>query len=356
VHPVDLVVVGPDNFLADGLTDAVRALGIPVFGPSKAAAEIEWSKSYAKQLMLEEGIPTAASRTFSDPILAQVYARTQRLPIVLKADGLALGKGVVIAGTYEEADAAITALMRKASGKQLIIEEYLTGLEVSVHAICDGEEAILFPISKDHKRIGEGDTGPNTGGMGTVAPVPGVSPEQIERIQDLVVLPTLQALKKRGRPFSGLLFPGIMLTEKGPYVIEFNARFGDPETQSYMRLLTSDLFDALYACATGKLGTTSLTWSEESACCIMLASGGYPQSSGISVPIHSVPQETDAICIFHSGTKKDNDILMTHGGRVLGVTAVGTTLTDALEKAYAAGDHIQFEGKQFRRDIGASLT
>lgn len=353
-HAVDLVVIGPDNYLAEGLTDRIREMNIPVFGPTKAAAEIEWSKAYAKQLMLEEGIPTARSRTFATAALAKDYVAGQKLPIVLKADGLALGKGVVIARTLEEANTAIDELMKSEAGARLVVEDYLEGFEVSFHALCDGEEAIVFPVAKDHKRIGEGDTGPNTGGMGTVAPVPLVPTEQVALVRERIILPTLRALKKRGRPFSGLLFPGVMLTRYGPFVIEFNARFGDPETQSYMRLLTSDLFNALYACATGTLSEVTLTWSKDAACCIVLASGGYPGDYEKGVTISGLPSDTDKVVLFHAGTREANGKLETSGGRVLGVTATGSDLKDALERAYGVAEAIQFEGKQYRRDIGAT--
>ena len=240
-HPVGLVVIGPDNYLAEGLTDLIQKLGIPVFGPTKAAAEIEWSKSYAKQFMLEEGIPTARHRVFETAEVALKYIRKQQFPLVIKADGLAAGKGVVVAENLAEAEDAVDEIMNQKAhgdaGGRLIIEEFLEGFEISVHAFCDGENAILFPSSKDHKRVFDGDQGPNTGGMGTVAPVPLLSEKQMQLIQERIVLPTLRGLARRGRSFRGVLFPGIMLTKYGPSVIEFNARFGDPETQSYMRLL-----------------------------------------------------------------------------------------------------------------------
>jgi phosphoribosylamine--glycine ligase len=359
-NPVGLVVIGPDQYLAEGLSDKIRELGILVFGPSKAAAEIEWSKTYAKQLMLEEGIPTAQSQTFSNSEEAKQYVRNQKLPIVIKADGLAAGKGVIISKTIEEAESAIEDMMESKvfgdSGSTVIIEDYLDGVEISVHAFCDGEEAVLFPIAKDHKRICEGDTGPNTGGMGTIAPVSMVTEEQIESIRIKIVLPILTALKNRGRPFSGVLFPGVMLTKDGPFVIEFNARFGDPETQSYMRILESDLFEILYACATGRLAAADVRWSDKSACCIVLAAKGYPTSTEIGDSITILPFGSKETFIFDAGVARKDNQLITNGGRVLGVTAVGDTLSEALEIAYGAVEHIDFPGKQFRRDIGASVV
>jgi phosphoribosylamine--glycine ligase len=357
-HEVDLVVIGPDNYLAEGLTDLLQAKGIPVFGPTKAAAEIEWSKAYAKQFMLEEGIPTARSRVFTTADVAREYIRTQTFPMVIKADGLAAGKGVTIAETLEEADAAITSMLEEkmfgVSGSKVIIEEYLEGFEISVHAFCDGDTALLFPVSKDHKRIGEGDTGPNTGGMGTIAPVGLIPEEQLELIKQRIVLPTLAGLKKRGRPFSGVLFPGIMLTASGPQVIEFNARFGDPETQSYMRLLESDLFNILYACATNSLAGIEVAWSSKFACCIVAASEGYPGNIEKDLPI-VLPPTLDDIVIFHAGTKLKNDHLVTNGGRVLGVSAIGDSLQEALLTAYKGMEQVGFSGKQYRRDIGAAV-
>lgn len=355
-NKVGLVVVGPDKYLAEGLVDKVRGLGIPVFGPSRAAAEIEWSKSYAKDLMKEAGIPTAAYETFTSADTARAYVRTQSLPIVIKADGLAEGKGVIIAETLEEADTAITDILEGkkfgVSGSSVVIEEYLEGLEISVHAFCDGKDFRLFPTSKDHKRIFEGNKGPNTGGMGTIAPVPDVTPQQVEEISERIIRPLLKALEERGRPFAGLLFPGIMLTAEGPKVIEFNARFGDPETEVYMRLLKSDLFDILYACATGTLKDVSVEWSAGFACCVMLASSGYPGKYEKGIEIQGLPAETSEVVVFHAGTALKDGALVTSGGRVLGVTALGSTLEEARGKAYKAIEEIHFDGMQYRKDIG----
>lgn len=278
--------------------------------------------------------------------------------MVIKADGLAAGKGVIIASTVEEADEAITNMLEGnafgESGSSIMIEEYLEGLEISIHAFCDGETAVLFPSSKDHKRIFDGDKGPNTGGMGAVAPIDRVDEHSMRLIQDQIVLPTLRALAKRGRKFKGTLYPGVMLTKDGPKVIEFNARFGDPETQSYMRLLDSDLFDVLSACAHGALKNIEIRWRNVYACCIVLASQGYPESPKIGDRINGV-YDDDTVVMFHAGTAAEGTDVMTAGGRVLGVTATGSTLRAALDAAYAAVEKVSFEGKQYRKDIGATL-
>ncbi len=359
-HAIELIVVGPDDLLAAGIVDDLEAHGLTVFGPSKAAAEIEWSKAYAKHVMEEEGIPTARHRVFDSVDGALEYARKQSLPLVIKADGLALGKGVVIAETIEEAERAITELMvdkvHGAAGTHVVIEEYLQGLEISTHALCDGERAIVFPSSKDHKRVGEGDKGPNTGGMGTIAPVPLVPEEQMALVRTRIVEPLLVALRKRNRPFKGLLFPGVMLTKYGPMVIEFNARFGDPETQSYMRLMESDIVPLLIKSAKGDLGTLDIKWRPGAAACVVMASGGYPGSYAKGKEITGIDAaEADGAVVFHAGTKTEHGATVTSGGRVLGVTATGSDLQGALKKAYAAAGEIAFEGAQYRRDLGATV-
>ncbi|MDP3956554.1 MAG: phosphoribosylamine--glycine ligase [bacterium] len=356
-NKVDLVVIGPDNYLAEGLTDSIQKIGMPVFGPTKAAAEIEWSKSYAKQFMLEEGIPSARYQVFEVAESALAYASTQPYPLVIKADGLAAGKGVVIAKTFKEAEQAVNDMMSNRvygdAGNKIVIEEYLDGFEISIHAFCDGDNAVLFPPSKDHKRIFDGDNGPNTGGMGTITPVPLVSELEMELIRNKIVLPTLVGLKKRGRSFRGVLYPGVMFTKDGPKVIEFNARFGDPETQSYVRILDSDLFDILYACATGSLQNIEVRWNSDFACCVVLASAGYPGSYDMGVAI-KIPTDSNNIVIFHAGTTLREGKLVTNGGRVLGISATGETLEKALQTAYNAITPDIFMGIQYRRDIGAT--
>lgn len=357
-NPVDLVVVGPDQYLADGIVDQLRERHIRVFGPTRAAAEIEWSKTFAKQFMFEEGIPTAAYQIFSDILEAKKYIQVQEFPLVIKANGLAAGKGVVVASDLTEAETALSSLMEDRihgdAGDIIIIEEYLIGMEISIHALCDGTNAVLFPVSQDHKRIYDGNSGPNTGGMGTVAPLPNVTEAQIEEINDKIVIPTLAALRKRGRPFTGILFPGIILTAEGPKVIEFNARFGDPETQSYMRLLKTDLLQLLLSSIEGTVSTTPIEWSDKTASCIVLASGGYPGSYHKGIKINGIEQadRLKDIVLFHAGTKMEGDAYFTHGGRVLNVTSTGDTLDEALRAVYAAIENINFEGMQFRKDIG----
>ena len=355
---IDMVVIGPDDALASGLTDSLQSVGINAFGPTKKAAEVEWSKSFAKDLMKRLNIPTAQSEEFTQAESAKEYLKTQTYPLVIKADGLALGKGVVIANSYDEAAAAIDQMMTKktfsSAGDTIIIEEFLIGEEISTHAFCDGENAVMFPVSKDHKRIFDNDQGPNTGGMGTVAPFP-VADGTLDLIKQKVVLPILKELKKTGREFKGVLFPGIMLTKDGPKVLEFNARFGDPETQSYMRILKTDLVDILLACLNGELNKTTIEWAEnKSACCVVLASKGYPGNYPKGLPIEGIDmaEKTDGVVVFHAGTKEVENTIITNGGRVLGVSATGDNLFEALKKAYAAIDLINFNGKQFRNDIG----
>lgn len=358
---IGLVVVGPDDALASGIVDALADAGVLVFGPTKAAAEIEWSKSYAKELMRKEGIPTARSELFTEYDPALRYVKARGAPIVVKADGLALGKGVTVAASIEEAEQALREAFLEnkfgSAGQKVVIEEFLTGLEVSAHALCAGEDARMFPIAKDHKRVGEGDTGPNTGGMGTIVPVPNVSEEVIEDIRTTIVLPLLRGLAKRGRPFSGLLFPGIMLTSEGPKVIEFNARFGDPETQSYMRQMESDILPALVASAKGDLSGVSLSFKEGASACIVMASGGYPNTYEKGKEITGVKdEEGDGVVVFHAGTKHgEKGELLTNGGRVLNVSARGNTLKEALERAYEGVRAISFPGSVYRSDIGKSV-
>ncbi len=363
---IDLVIIGPDDHLAEGLVDRLTELGIPTFGPTKAAAQIEWSKAFAKQFMKEEGIPTAAYEIFINIEKAKEHiAQIPRdaFPIVIKASGLALGKGVIIPRNPEEAVCALDDLMGSKvfgeAGSEVVIEEFMQGREISVHAFCDGETAIVLPAAQDHKRIFENDMGPNTGGMGTIAPVPWVTDEMLREIQEKIVMPTLVAMKRRGMPFKGILFPGIMFTDSGPKVIEFNARFGDPETQTFMRLMESDLVDIAFASINGTLNEKKIRFYTQSACCIVCASGGYPGSyekgKVIAGPglLDMVAENNDEVFVFHAAMKKnDAGVFVTNGGRVLNVTATGTDLREALAKSYAAIDEISFEGMQYRKDIG----
>ncbi|MBI3573911.1 phosphoribosylamine--glycine ligase [Candidatus Kaiserbacteria bacterium] len=355
---VDLVVVGPDEYLAQGMVDALAAAGIKAFGPMKAAAKLEWSKAFAKDFMKRHRIPTAGSETFSELNSALRYIRNHSLPIVIKADGLALGKGVVIAQTKEEADRTLHSFMSGASfgesGKTVVVEEFLEGTEVSVHAFCDGTNAVLFPVSRDHKRVGDGNTGPNTGGMGTIAPVPNLPAGFLDEVKEKVVMPVIRGMAEEGIPFRGILFPGLMLTKMGFEVLEFNARFGDPECESYMRLLDSDIIPVMLACIDGTLAVQDIRWSSDSAVTVILASKGYPEKYEKGFPIEGLKEaaEDPSIVIFHAGTREENGNMVTAGGRVLGVSAIGVTPEEARQKAYAAAGKIHFEGKQNRTDIG----
>ena len=358
-NPVDLILIGPDNYLADGLSDKIQALGIPVFGPTKAATEVEWSKSFAKKLMQEESIPTATSQTFTDYKKAREYISKQNFPLVIKADGLALGKGVVIAENIRKAKSALSDIMNDKvfgnAGKKVVIEEFLHGKEISIHAFCDGKNISIFPPSKDHKRIFDGDTGPNTGGMGAIAPVSWVDHVLLEEIKEKVVLPCILGLRKIGRIFAGLLYPGIMVTTDGPKVIEFNARFGDPETQAYMRLLKTDLLEIIFACVEGKLDKVKVEWNAGYAACVVMASEGYPSpdyKKGIPITGIEEAEKIPGVKVFHAGTTVVDGILKTSGGRVLSVTARGRTLGEAIDIVYAGVKCIHFEGMQYRTDIG----
>lgn len=357
-NDIGLTVVGPDDSLALGVVDAFQSRGLRIFGPTQAAAEIESSKAFAKNLMTEAGIPTAEFKVFNEHNAALIYVRERGAPIVVKASGLALGKGVYVCRSLPEAEAALAEIMlkdvHKDAGREVVIEEFLEGQEVSVHAFCDGGTFALLPSAQDHKPIGEGDIGKNTGGMGTIAPVAWVSADALRKLGEQIVHPTLEALTKHGRQFRGLLYPGLKMTTDGPKVLEFNARFGDPETQSYMRLLKTDLLDILEACVDGTLAELSLEWHTGFAACVVIASGGYPDEYKKGLPLLGVAdaERVPGVVVFHAGTTFDGE-LKTSGGRVLGVTATGDTLRVALDQAYEAVRQIEFEGMQYRRDIGA---
>jgi phosphoribosylamine--glycine ligase len=355
---VSLVIVGPDDPLALGIVDAFRALNIPVFGPTQAAAQVEWSKAYAKELMARAHVPTAAYKTCTSHAEAEAYVRTQSLPIVIKASGLALGKGVYICTTSEEVTAALREIMidkvHKSAGDSVVIEQFLIGREISAHALTDGTTTHVFPAAQDHKRVGEQDTGKNTGGMGTIAPLPWMTAELQNAVVTSVVTPTLQRLSNDGIHFTGCLFPGIMMSANTPYTLEFNARFGDPETQVYMRLLESDVLELLFAAATKTLNTITPTWKPGYAANIVLASGGYPDAYEKGKPITGInaANECPDVVVFHAGTSEKDGKYYTNGGRVLGVSATGATLEEALKKAYVGVEKISFEGMYYRRDIG----
>ena len=351
-HSIDFAVVAPDDPLALGCVDRLHEVGIPCFGPDAKAARIEASKVFSKNLMKKYGIPTATYEVFNDPAKAMEYLEGASFPIVIKADGLALGKGVLIPQTLEEGKEAVKSIMEdKAfgdSGNEIVIEEFLTGPEVSVLAFTDGTAIAPMVSSMDHKRAGDGDTGLNTGGMGTVAPNPYYTEDIAKVCMDTIFLPTLAAMRSEGCPFKGCLYFGLMLTPNGPKVIEYNCRFGDPETQVVLPLLKSDLLTIMMAVENGTLKDTEVEW----AACVILASGGYPGSYEKG-KVMTLPETTPAnVTIIHAGSKLDGDKLVTNGGRVLGVTATASTLKEALADAYAATETIEFEGKYMRHDIG----
>lgn len=358
---IALTVVGPDDPLAGGIVDLFEKRGLRVFGPSKDAAQLEGSKVFAKELMKEGKIPTASFEVFTNAARALAHVKGAKLPIVVKASGLALGKGVYICRAVDEAVSAIDATMVERvhgdAGAEVVIEEYLDGPEVSIHALSDGIEHVLFPASQDHKRALEGDQGDQTGGMGVIAPVPWMTEELMGHVDAAVVTATFEALLKRGIQYKGILYPGIMVTVEGPKVLEFNARFGDPECQVYMRLLKNDVLDLLESSADGDMSAIkkSIEWRRGFGVNIVVASGGYPGPYKKGLPIEGVEQaETmEGVVVFHAGTAHDNGRLVTNGGRVLGVSAVGATLKEALDRAYKAIGEIHFEGMYFRRDIGA---
>lgn len=356
---VDLTVVGPDDPLADGIVDLFQGEGLRIFGPVAASARLESSKSFAKEFMVRHGIPTAASHTFSESTEALAHCRVASYPLVVKADGLALGKGVVIAANREEAEAAVRASMVEKifgdAGSTIVIEEFLTGPECSLHALVDGAGYSLFPDARDHKRAHDGDLGPNTGGMGTISPSGVLDPAMKEKVCKELLDPFVKGLAEDALPFRGMLFPGLMMTSRGAKVLEFNCRFGDPETQVLMRRLKSDLLDLIEATLDGTLSTVQPVWDERVAVCVVLASGGYPGPIVKGKIIRGIEEASRSpdVVVFHAGTSVSPEGILTSGGRILGVTALGATPGEARAKAYAAADMIAFEGKQFRTDIGA---
>ena len=380
---IDLTLALPDDPLALGIVDAFQTQNLRIWGPTKGASELEWSKAYAKDFMKRHSIPTARHEVFTDFKKAKTHIEKGLLPIVIKASGLALGKGVTVAQTKEEATVALHKILVDKifgnAGNEVVIEEYLSGIEISIHAISDGKSWKIFPASQDHKRIFDSNAGPNTGGMGVIAPLPFVDNTLMKRIEKEIIMPTIIGMAKEGRPFVGILYPGIMLTKEGPKVFEFNARFGDPETQTYMRLLDTDILDIIDASIDAKISNLDIQWKKNMyACNIALASGGYPGDykkgkiiSGINSPLEeyplggggnastpsrerATPQEGNNIVVFHAGTKIENNKLVTNGGRVLGISAVGNTLKEALKKAYKAIEKISFDGMYYRKDIGQS--
>ena len=355
-HAIDFAVVAPDDPLALGCVDRLHEAGIPCFGPDAKAARIEASKVFSKNLMRKYGIPTAAYEVFHDSAAALAYLKTASYPIVIKADGLALGKGVLIPQSLDEAEAAVKTIMEdKAfgdSGNEIVIEEFLTGPEVSVLAFTDGTAIAPMVSSMDHKRAGDGDTGLNTGGMGTVAPNPCYTPEIAQVCMDTIFLPTLAAMRAEGCPFKGCLYFGLMLTPRGPKVIEYNCRFGDPETQVVLPLLKTDLLTVMQAVENETLGQLQVEWHDGAAACVILASGGYPSHYEKGKAITFPAAFPANVTCYHAGDKLENGTLVTSGGRVLGITAAAPTLKEALRDAYAAAETVEFEGKYLRHDIG----
>lgn len=353
----DLVVVGPDNPLALGIVDLFRISGFRIWGPERKAAQFESSKAFSQDFMSRRGIPTARAGTFSDPAEALRFAETLAGCCAIKADGLALGKGVLLSQNMEEARSAIEEIMVQrtfgTAGSRVVIQEFLRGTEISLHALCDGNTVKLFPTSQDHKRALDGDKGLNTGGMGTFSPAPFLSPAGLDSVGRAILDPWLAGCRAEGIFFQGILYPGVMLTDEGPKVIEFNARFGDPETQVYMPRLENDLVELLDASVDGTLDRVQLRWSTDFCVCVVMASGGYPGSYTKGRVIRGLEEaeRLPGVKVFHAGTARKDNQWLTQGGRVLGVTAWRPTLADARRAAYAAVELIQFENAHFRRDI-----
>jgi len=357
VMAIGFVVVGPEAPLVAGLVDDLTAAGIKAFGPSRAAAQLEGSKAFTKDLCAEFDIPTAAYRRFTDAEAAKTYIRNYGVPIVVKADGLAAGKGVVVAMSFEEAEAAIDMMIGGglgAAGAEVVVEAFLEGEEASFFALCDGAKAIPFGTAQDHKRVFDGDRGPNTGGMGAYSPAAVLTPELQARVMREIIEPTLKGMAARGMPYKGILYAGLMLTKDGPKLIEYNARLGDPETQVLLPRLTSDLVEALLAACDGKLDTVSLTWSDKAALTVVMAAKGYPGAVEKGSEIRGLDKAgaLDDVIVFHAGTKQDADRIVASGGRVLNVTALGRTITEAQAKAYEAVSEIDWPEGFCRRDIG----
>ncbi len=354
---IDLVVVGPEGPLADGIVDDLEHAGIKAFGPSKAAARLEGSKGFTKDLCKAHGIPTAAYQRFTATAAAKAYVRARGVPIVIKADGLAAGKGVVVAQTLAEAETAIDMILGGGlgdAGAELVIEEFLTGEEASFFVLCDGDDALPLATAQDHKRAFDGDTGPNTGGMGAYSPAPVMTPEMTRRALDEIVLPTIRAMRAMGCPYRGVLYAGLMITSDGPKLIEYNVRFGDPECQVLMLRLMSDLVPALGAAHEGMLKTFDLRWYPDAALTVVMAARGYPGAyqKGSVISGLGEAEKVDGVEIFHAGTRDERGHIVANGGRVLNVSALGKTVSEARARAYAAIDRIRWPDGFCRRDIG----
>lgn len=358
---IDLTVIGMDDPLVAGVVDVFEARGLRVFGPRKNAAVLEGSKAFSKDLMKKYHIPTAAYEVFTSPEKALEYLKTAKFPIVLKADGLALGKGVLICGTYAEAEAGVRSIMMDkqfgTAGDKLVVEEFMTGREVSVLSFCDGKTIRIMTSAQDHKRAKDGDQGLNTGGMGTFSPSPFYTKEVDEFCQKYIYQATVDAMAAEGREFKGIIFFGLMLTEDGPKVLEYNARFGDPETQVVLPRMQNDLVEVFEACIDGTLDQVTLDFADNAAVCVVLASAGYPEKYEKGLPITGFEKfkDQESYFVFHAGTKFADGAVVTNGGRVLGVTALGTDLKNARANAYAATEWIQFANKYKRNDIGKAI-
>lgn len=353
---IDLAVVGPEVPLTNGMVDALNAVGIKAFGPTKLAAEIEGSKAFSKGLMKKYGIPTAKYEVFTDAEAARAYIRQEGAPIVIKADGLAAGKGVIVAMTEQEALAAIADIMEDqefgAAGSRVVIEEFMDGEEASLLCFTDGKTICPMISSQDHKRAYDGDKGPNTGGMGTYAPAPVMTKAMVDKAYETILIPTIRAMEKEGRLYKGCLYAGLMITEDGPRVVEFNARFGDPETQVVLPLLESDLVDIMLACADGTLAEQDIQWSDGAAVCVVIASGGYPKAYEKGKAISGLDAaEKAGSLVFHAGTAEKDGQIVTAGGRVLGVVAKAADIRSAVDKAYDGVAKISFDGAFHRNDI-----
>ncbi len=352
---IEFVVVGPEAPLVAGLADVLRDAGITTFGPSASAAQLEGSKGFTKDLCARYDIPTGAYERFTEAAAAKAYVQNQGAPIVVKADGLAAGKGVTVAMTVDEALAAIDDCFDGAfgaAGAEVVVEAFLDGEEASFFCLSDGKTALALATAQDHKRVGDGDTGPNTGGMGAYSPAPVMTSEMVSRTMKEIIEPTIRGMAESGYPFTGVFFAGLMITAKGPELIEYNVRFGDPETQVLMMRLKSDLLDLLYAAATGTLDQVSAEWSDDVALTVVMASRGYPGAYDKGTPIAALPQMGDGEKVFHAGTALKDGALVATGGRVLNVTATGATVAEAQARAYGLVDRVEWENGFCRRDIG----
>lgn len=355
---IDLTIVGPEAPLAGGIVDMFRAEGLRIFGPTKAAARIESSKIFAKKIMKDYDIPTAGAEVFDNPESALTFIEGKRFPVVIKADGLAAGKGVIIATSMEEAKEAINRMMINRifgqAGERIIIEDFLQGEEASFLAFTDGKTILPMPLSRDYKRAFDGNRGPNTGGMGAYSPVPSISNEIYEMIQNKIVIPAIEALAREGCPYEGVIYAGVMITKDGPTVLEFNCRFGDPETQPLLMRMNMDIVEVMEAVLEGRLDEIRPSWNEKASVCVVLASGGYPgkyEKRKVIAGLNEV-EDMDDIEVFHAGTSLSDGKVVTSGGRVLGVTALGMDVHDASMRAYKAVEKIHFDGVHYRKDIG----